>query len=294
MARRWIKEEIEIMHVYFPYTKNEDMARHLNRTKKAIESKAFELGIGKIEDLDTRFKKGSIPWNKGKPWSEEVKLKLRANHADMSGEKNPFFKRHHSREVRERLRELNLGRHLTDETKKNIRRALLGNPNIKGFLKGHIPWNKGTYGLMKPNSGSFKKGQHPSPETEFNSERASDPEFRRRCLKGMLKKPTRPEKRLTKIIVKHDLPFKYVGDGEFMLGRKCPDFLNSNGKKQLIELWGNYWHKNDDPEKRINFFRQYGFETLIIWEDELRNEPQLVEKIQSFSGQKVTFIGVGA
>jgi len=28
-----------------------------------------------------------------------------------------------------------------------------------GTKKGHIPWNKGTKGIVKPNSGSFKKGQ---------------------------------------------------------------------------------------------------------------------------------------
>lgn len=35
------------------------------------------------------------------------------------------------------------------------------------FKKGQIPWNKGTKGLIKPNSGSFKKGKRPSPETEI-------------------------------------------------------------------------------------------------------------------------------
>jgi len=35
------------------------------------------------------------------------------------------------------------------------------------FKKGQKPRNKGTKGVMKPNSGSFKKGEHPSPRTEF-------------------------------------------------------------------------------------------------------------------------------
>lgn len=30
-------------------------------------------------------------------------------------------------------------------------------------LKGHIPWNKGTKGLCKPNSGTFKKGNVKNP-----------------------------------------------------------------------------------------------------------------------------------
>lgn len=30
--------------------------------------------------------------------------------------------------------------------------------SLHGFVKGHTPWLKGTKGLVKPNSGSFKKG----------------------------------------------------------------------------------------------------------------------------------------
>jgi len=36
---------------------------------------------------------------------------------------------------------------------------------------GKIPWNKGTTGVMKPNSGSFKKGEHRSVTTQFTSEK---------------------------------------------------------------------------------------------------------------------------
>ena len=35
------------------------------------------------------------------------------------------------------------------------------------FPKGHKPWNAGTKGLIKPNKGSFKKGEHRSRATEF-------------------------------------------------------------------------------------------------------------------------------
>ena len=35
------------------------------------------------------------------------------------------------------------------------------------FKKGHTPWLKGIKGLVKPNKGSFQKGKHYSPKTEF-------------------------------------------------------------------------------------------------------------------------------
>jgi hypothetical protein len=79
--------------------------------------------------------------------------------------------------------------------------------------------------------------------------------------------------------------YKYVGDGEFIIAGKCPDFLNINGKKKLIELWGNHWHSNHDPQKRINIFRPFGFDTLIIWESELKNTEFTKGKILAFNNQ---------
>lgn len=39
------------------------------------------------------------------------------------------------------------------------------------FEKGHNSWNKGTKGLCKPNSGSFKKGEVPANHRQLGSER---------------------------------------------------------------------------------------------------------------------------
>ena len=39
--------------------------------------------------------------------------------------------------------------------------------NSGWIKKGNTPWNKGTNGICKPNSGSFIKGEHRSKDTEF-------------------------------------------------------------------------------------------------------------------------------
>jgi len=39
--------------------------------------------------------------------------------------------------------------------------------NSGWFKKGKTPWNKGVKGVCSVNSGSFKKGEHRSPKTEF-------------------------------------------------------------------------------------------------------------------------------
>jgi len=95
--------------------------------------------------------------------------------------------------------------------------------------------------------------------------------------------PNKAEQNLTALIDTNKLPFKFVGDGKFILGGKCPDYLNTNGKKQLIELFGIYWHGILDIGKRVEYFRQYGFSTLIIWEDELKDENKILKKIRRFT-----------
>lgn len=45
---------------------------------------------------------------------------------------------------------------------KNNKFARGSKPNRTTFKKGSIPWNKGTKGVMKSNSGSFRKGQQPT------------------------------------------------------------------------------------------------------------------------------------
>ena len=58
--------------------------------------------------------------------------------------------------------------------------------------------------------------------------------------------------------------------------------MNVNGKKLLIELYGDYWHKGQDPQDRINLFKRYGWDTLVIWEHELKNINKVEFRIHRF------------
>ena len=58
-----------------------------------------------------------------------------------------------------------------------------------------------------------------------------------------------------------------------------------------IEFFGDYWHtgkniKEATPEEheqnRINHFKKHGYNTLIVWENELSNIRKLSNKIISF------------
>lgn len=84
--------------------------------------------------------------------------------------------------------------------------------------------------------------------------------------------------------------WKYVGDGGLIISGLCPDFVNCNGKKKIIELFGEYWHlkkgkvkPTGTEEVRKKIFKELGYDTLFIWESELVDEQKLIEKIRSFS-----------
>jgi len=190
-----------------------------------------------------------------------------------------------------------------------------GYRNSGNFKKGHVPASKGTYLTEKEkqevsrktrigmNKSEVKeKLRKPKPESQREKLRQSmiknweNPVYRERQvmlrMQGMQIKPNKPEKIIIQLLSKI-IPneYKYVGDGQFILGGKCPDFLNINGKKKLIEFFGNYWHSKavtgiepDQHEKeRIGYFKRFGFDTLIIWGYELKNLKKVENQIIQFT-----------
>jgi len=95
-----------------------------------------------------------------------------------------------------------------------------------------------------------------------------DPEYRERtikaALKGLLKRPTSLEQDLIKFFNKHSLPFKYVGDGSFLIGYKNPDFINTDGRKIAIEVRNSFFSKPHYAEKRKAHFAKYGWDCIIL------------------------------
>ena len=66
-------------------------------------------------------------------------------------------------------------------------------------------------------------------------------EYLRRCVFANLPlRPTKPEKKLVGIKNECKLPYKYCGDGSVIIGGLNPDFINTNGEKKLIEVFGDY------------------------------------------------------
>lgn len=96
-------------------------------------------------------------------------------------------------------------------------------------------------------------------------------------------KPNRAESSLCSILdTVYPGEWKYTGDFSFIINGKCPDFVNCNGQKKIIELFGDYWHRGENPQDRIDVFTPFGYETLVIWEHELKQIESVTNKIRGF------------
>lgn len=64
--------------------------------------------------------------------------------------------------------------------------------------------------------------------------------------------------------------WKYVGDGEFWISGRNPDFVNINGAKAVVEVYGTYYHSgafphNQSEEERRQYYGKWGFACFVIW-----------------------------
>lgn len=209
---------------------------------------------------------------KGKPLSEEVKAHLSVIER---GEGNPMYGRHHSGETRVKISMAKRGK---------CSEKLLAHMRKLGILhKGHAAWNKGMHhskeAIAKISASSLAKWR--------------DPEFILRIMQSRRRRPTKPESLLQDILMRYFPEFKYNGNFDLgiSIGGLIPDFINVNGKKEVIELFGDYFHS---PEVignrwqggelgRIMAYNSVGYQCLVIWESELKELPeeQIITKINS-------------
>jgi len=173
------------------------------------------------------------------------------------------------------------------------------------FASGEIvPWQKG---LTKETHEGIRCGAEKrtgrTKETHKGlrqiskkaKKRWQDPEYREKniklALRGFMKRPTSFEQRIIDLINKHNLSFKYVGDGEVIIGGKCPDFIETNGKKILIEVYCSYikerFDKLDNYEQdRYDFFREFGFKTIFLNDTDLFREDWEEHCLNKINGMK--------
>lgn len=198
----------------------------------------------------------------------------------------------------------------SENTKRKIAEKLKGNSNARGSEHPKLTLYNKTHirrGKDNPNYGNHKlagipksiKHRNKMSETRIKnglSKGNKNPMSKeiniRKWLKSCGIKPNKVELKLNDIL-QNLFPNKYKLNvrGEIMiLGGKIPDFVNKNDRK-IVELYGDYFHskkvtgiESDQHEKeRINYFKRFGFDTLIIWERELKNLKKVENQIIQFN-----------
>jgi hypothetical protein len=191
------------------------------------------------------------------------------------------------------------------------------------FRVGRVPWNKGLKGIkLSPTPPPIMRGKaNPKWKEpislickncgrifykkpwELNRGRGSfcsticrgEYFIKTGHLKRMAEKarktPTKPEKRFIDLCERYRLPFRYVGDGHFWIGRVNPDFVWED-KKIAIEVMGKYHHSFfklfkygrmlpwfKTPLGRKEYLARYGWNAIIL-SDDFKEEDALKEVLK--------------
>ncbi len=90
----------------------------------------IKKGMGKYCSIKCKSlsQNGKTPWNKGKPWSEDVKKKMRENHCDVSGPNHPLYGKGHSDESKLKMSKSGKAIWKDPEKRKNMLSSLMRRP----------------------------------------------------------------------------------------------------------------------------------------------------------------------
>ena len=272
-----------------------------NKGKEMSEEfrkKLSEVNKGKIYSKETKQKMSKA--RKGKKLNEEIRQKISnakkgktyINKETRKKISLSLMGHEVSKETREKLSIAGRGHKVDEETRRKISKGNEGKILSRETREKISISNMGKRlsDRVKEKVGLSNKGKKRSEEFKKRiSMNWKDPEYIRKQMKARGIKPNKLEIQFEDILKGiFSNEYKYVGDGQFIIAGKCPDFININGKKKIIELYGEYWHRNEDPQDRVDLFKQYGYDTLIVWDYELKKERkrELERKLELFHDRR--------
>lgn len=281
---------------YTPWNKGktgvctEETRRKMSEAKKGkhrtegVKKKISEARKGKHFSDGTK-QKMSVS-HKGKHYSEEHKRKI----SETLLASPPFYGKHHTEETKKKLSEINRGKHHTEETRRKLsetfrgqKHPMYGKYHTEDAKRKLSEINKGKKKSLEVRKKMSEAQNHPDVKKK-KSEKAKklwqNPEFASKVLTAFSQKPNKKEL-FTLSLIEALIPHKfiYVGRGDVVIGGKCPDFISVDDSKKIIEFFGDYWHDGDNGISRIDHFKQFGYQTLVIRESELSDLPKLLKNL---------------
>lgn len=253
--------------------------------------------------------------NRGKRGSKKPESWKKQMSDRVSNKDNPMYGKPHTKETRVKM---SIGQKLAYQTGKH---QLLSKDKLDRILslaaKARIA--KGTYAVISQSlKNHFKthinpfKGKHHTKETKEllsnliknkiinrippfdkvgfqNMTRKQLQEINRRTIAKCCAHPNGFESKVMSLIDSAcPSQYRFAGDASFRIANLYPDFVNINGKKKLIEAFGDYYHKGENPQNKIDKYAEFGFDCLVIWEKDLaeRTDKELINLIKKFNRRK--------
>ena len=204
---------------------------------KESRNKLSKTNKGKHHSLETEFKKGKLPQRDFSENRNEFLKIINLGNKYCEGYK-------HSQERKDKIRKANLGKHHTEETKRKLRETKLKQYQNPDFICNNKEWK----------------------EKRINA-----------VIKGLLKRPTSFEQKISNLCFKYNLPFVYKGNGDFLINFKNPDFVNETDKI-VIEVFYSYFKIRDygNVENYKEFCRKKynsaGWRVIFIDENDLNSK----------------------
>lgn len=241
--------------------------------------------------------KGCIPWNKGltketdsrvkegwcKGYTKETHSSVAKQANQMIGNQNGLGHKFNPSEItRSRMSDASLARWSDPFYREYMIEVHTGCIQSE---ESNIKRSIALVGLKREDTTRYKLAwtdERKKAKSDYWKECYNDPKWRSRMFnyrEGMNKEETS----LMNVIESLGIPFRYVGNYAYKIGSCFPDFIMED-KRLIIELFGDYWHNGENPQDRIDYFRQFGWDTLVIWASEMKvNRENVIERIKSFS-----------
>lgn len=240
---------------------------------------------------------GAVPWNKG--LTKDTDSRVKKYSVSKKGKRKDLVEKQLGKTFEEIWGE-EKGREIANKISKAKKEKYAFGETVsqsKGKTKKN---DEGCRKRSKALTGKPKSEEHKKNLSKSRRILFKDPIFVQKMIKVWNIKPNKPEK-LIYSLLNHILPKEYVINvkgNKLIIGRKIPDFVNINGKKKLIEFNGCWNHscpicfpdggRNGrieglkETEKRVALFKSLGWDTLVIWEHEMKDINIVVNKILAF------------
>jgi|SRR3990172_1159117 len=260
--RAWLKEDLDKFRNLYGNMSNKELSELFSKSIGGISQKAKKLNLRKSDEF---LLKMYVPSFKGLKHSKVSKKRI--------GNKSKRL----WKENREKIMLSQRGK------KRSLETRLKMSKSMKGYRKSIQ--HKRNISIAKKGIPNYKLKQ-----------RWQDPDFGKRFMSFQHVKPNKPEQFIDSILQSNfHNEWKLNVKGETILNGKVPDWINCNGQKKVILFNGIYWHlwrfqKNNPDltkqrveERERNPYEELGFSVLHIWEDELINTEQIIQKINEFA-----------